>query len=131
MNNRRPVFLKYFIYCALMSWAQHSSAAMKCQDLEPFTDQTHLESFKVIMPAKIITRKNWNSWQVIGTHLSVDQCLKNLKQDLIEIRGDRYWFFRSDSEKCDGGNTFGVIYTTDLKSSVVHIYDGQWTCVEQ
>jgi len=75
----------------------------------------------------VLTRENWNSIDVI-TAFGYEQCKDAVREELIEFEGKKYWSFRTVEDSCDGGNTYGVIYSYDLKTPIAHIYDGDMYC---
>lgn len=77
----------------------------------------------------VLTRENWNSIDVI-VEFDYNQCLNGITQELILIDGVEYYQFRSVEDSCDGENTYGAIYSKDLKTPIAHIYDGDIYCQE-
>ncbi len=75
---------------------------------------------KVIREGKVLTRDNWKTIDVVLS-FNHDECLEHITQELIEVKGERFWRFLSNDDSCDGGNTYGSIYSEDLKTPVVHV----------
>ncbi len=76
----------------------------------------------------VLTEKNWNDFDVI-THMDQSRCLNSIVQEMIRVRGKTYWRLWSNwDDGCDGGNTYGVIYSSDLQTPIAHIYDGDVYC---
>ncbi len=77
----------------------------------------------------VLTKEVWKSIDVIAS-FPFKECHEAIKQSLIKVDGQNYWVFRSTEDHCDGGNTYGSIYSEDLKTPIAHIYDSDVYCEE-
>ena len=75
----------------------------------------------------VITKDNWKTIDVL-VELDYDDCDGLIAQHLLSADGQSLWQFTSTDDPCDGGNTYGSIYTEDLTTPVAHIYDGDIYC---
>jgi len=114
-----PVFSFLALSTALSCVA---SAAVTCQDIAKAGDKA-----EVVRKSTILTEANWKSFDVIA-QMDRRQCKDSISQELIRVKGELFWRFASDDDGCDGGNSFGSIYSYDLKTVVAHIYDSEVTC---
>ena len=96
-----------------------------CQQMVEGEDNEN--SFKVIKEVEVLTKDTWYQTDVVLS-FSFDECYESMKQELIEFNGVQYYRFRSIDDSCDGGNTYGSIYTLDLKTPIAHIYDYDLYC---
>lgn len=76
-----------------------------------------------------LTKEEWKSLDVISA-FPYNECRDAISRSLISVEGKNYWVFRSNEDHCDGGNTYGAIYSEDLKTPIAHIYDSDIYCEE-
>ncbi len=74
-----------------------------------------------------LTKEIWKQIDVVAS-FPYEQCKSAIRQSKIEVDGVNYIVFRSVEDECDGGNTYGSIYTADLKTPIAHIYDSDVYC---
>ncbi|PIP88932.1 MAG: hypothetical protein COW01_05085 [Bdellovibrionales bacterium CG12_big_fil_rev_8_21_14_0_65_38_15] len=77
----------------------------------------------------VLTKEVWKSIDVVAS-FPFKECHDAISQSLIKVDGQNYWVFRSTEDHCDGGNTYGSIYSEDLKTPIAHIYDSDIYCEE-
>lgn len=115
-------FITFILLMNVNTWAGQSV----CQQLSS-DDNNNSESFQVLGEVDVLTRKSWYKTDVILS-FSYDECLRAVRQELIEYKGVEYYRFRTMEDSCDGGNTYGAIYSKDLSTPIAHIYDGDLYC---
>tara|TARA_R110002049_G_scaffold63125_7_gene168132 strand:- start:566 stop:1144 length:579 start_codon:yes stop_codon:yes gene_type:complete len=76
-----------------------------------------------------LTKEIWKTIDVVAS-FPYERCKDAIRQSTIEVDGANYIVFRSVEDECDGGNTYGSIYTEDLKTPIAHIYDSDIYCEE-
>lgn len=115
--------MKTFFTLLLMTLTlnAHSSACKAFQEGE-FDYSNH-------SAGDVLTKEVWKSIDVIAS-FPYKECHGAISQSLIEVEGQKYWVFRSREDHCDGGNTYGSIYSEDLKTPIAHIYDSDVYCEE-
>lgn len=116
--------MKAFIFIFSLLIVSVSYGAVTCQDLQ----NEDLES-KLVGEGNVLTKENWKNIDVI-VGFNRQECLDIVAQQLIEVNGERFWQFNTTDDSCDGGNTYGSIYSEDLKIPIAHIYDGDIVCQE-
>lgn len=114
-------FITLFLLLNLNTWAGESV----CQQLA--SDRDSDEGLKVLGSVDVLSRDTWYKTDVILS-FSYDECLSAVKQELVEYKGVEYYRFRTVEDHCDGGNTYGAIYTKDLSTPIAHIYDSDLYC---
>lgn len=82
---------------------------------------------RLVESKEILNRKLWKQIDVLASFPYGD-CKGYVDQDLFEIDGVKYWRFATREDACDGGNTYGAIYSEDLKTPIAHIYDSDIQC---
>ena len=97
-----------------------------CQSI---VNQTEEDTLNVLASVDVLTREQWYKTDVI-LNFSYDECKEHVAQELIEVNGVQYYRFRTTEDSCDGGNTYGSIYSQDLSTPVAHIYDYDTYCRE-
>lgn len=108
----------------LISLSNHATEEV-CQQM---LDQENDENiFKVIKKVEVLTKETWYQTDVV-LNFPFESCYDSVAQELIEFNGVQYYRFRSTDDSCDGGNTYGSIYTLDLKTPIAHIYDYDMYC---
>jgi len=117
--------MKYLLLTLFLLTTQSIFANVTCAELR---DAKH--HVKIIKEAKILTKENWKNFDVIAD-MNYEQCKDYMTQQLIEVNGKKFWELKSNEDYCDGGNTYGVVYTEDLKTPVAHIYDYDMYCQEE
>jgi hypothetical protein len=60
--------------------------------------------------------------------LNVGCTMKHITQTWVGVGGSKFLVATSNDDKCDGGNSYGVILAEDLSTVVAHVYDGDITC---
>lgn len=86
-------------------------------------------SGKTLREGNVLTKENWETIDVVFA-FDRERCQGALSQELFEVEGKLYWKFRTIKDYCDGGNTYGAVYSYDLKTPHTHIYDGDYYCQE-
>jgi hypothetical protein len=105
-----------------LSLSPLAMAQVSCTD---FKNETYPEH--ILSTAKILTKSNWKSFDVIA-NFRFNECADGVAQEQIEVNGEKFWSFKTNDDACDGGNTYGAIYSSDLKTPIAHIYDGSVMC---
>lgn len=114
--------MKYLMSLLLLMVTASSYAETTCQDFK--NEEAVIE---VIQEKKILNKENWKDIDVIS-NFDKEQCKDSILQELIKVNGEYFWRFQTNEDSCDGGNTYGSIYTSDLKKPIVHIYDSEVVC---
>lgn len=112
--------MRIFVFAIIFTSTFVGHASLQCQDFEK-------DNIEVIRSGGVLNLENWKSIDVI-LNFDPHECLKSTKQELIKVGNKEFWRFRSTDDDCDGGNTYGSIYSKDLKTAVAHIYDGDVYC---
>lgn len=112
--------MKSFLALTLLSLSLASFANLKCEDIAEIETES-MGSFN------ILNKDNWKSIDVIS-NMDYESCKNAISQTLFKFEGELYWKFASYEDECDGGNTYGVIYSYDLKTPIAHIYDSDTYC---
>jgi hypothetical protein len=117
----------------MLSFAVSANQSV-CQQM--LTSENNDNNLKVIEEVEVLTKETWYQTDVV-LNFSYEDCYSAVKQELIEFNGIKYYRFRSIDDSCDGGNTYGAIYSLDLKTPIAHIYDydlyceDNWSAVER
>lgn len=114
-------FIAFILLLNLNSYAGESV----CQQLA--SDRDDEESFRVLGSVDVLSRESWYKTDVILS-FPYNECHSAVKQELIEYKGVEYYRFRTVEDHCDGGNTYGAIYSKDLSTPIAHIYDSDLYC---
>jgi len=51
-----------------------------------------------------------------------------VKKELLKIDDKFYWRVKTKDDSCDGGNTYGSVFSYNFKEVVAHIYDSEYIC---
>lgn len=105
----------------LLTISSIAQAAVTCEDLQRESD------LQVLGEGDVLTKENWKTIDVV-LDFSYHDCREQISQELIQVGDERLWRFRSTDDSCDGGNTYGSIYSYDLKTPIAHIYDSDIYC---
>lgn len=111
------------IFSLVVTFAAHGSSL--CEQLQRH-DQSN-SKLKVLKNVDILNQDNWYNIDVV-LGLQYKRCKNSIKQELISFKGQKLYRFRSVEDSCDGGNTYGSIYSLDLKTPIAHIYDYDTYC---
>ncbi len=112
-----------FIYAIFIgALSINAISAVNCEDLSDVQSDYGISGSE-----SILTKENWSKVDVILNY-SFDKCLKHVGQSLISVNGEKFWMFTTNYDDCDGGNTYGSIYSHDLSTPIAHIYDGDIYC---
>ena len=103
------------------------SANAEVDFCKSFPDDIGGKPYKVLRKGNVLTEENWDKIDVISD-FDYDDCKDAVAQDLTKVNGKFYWVFYTNEDRCDGGNSFGSIYTYNLKTPVAHIYDSFVYC---
>lgn len=95
--------------------------------LEIAKGNAHYSNLKVVKEERILNKEAWYSLDVVS-HFNYRDCIHYMAQKVVKIGWRGYRLFYSTSDSCDGGNTYGAVYTMDLKTPLIHIYDGDMYC---
>jgi hypothetical protein len=98
-------------------------AAVTCKDFQD--ENTKVQVIK--KKGNVLTKENWKTIDVILS-FNYNDCAASTSQTLIKVKNELFWRFESTDDSCDGGNTYGSIYTEDLKTPIAHIYDSGIYC---
>ncbi len=119
--------MKHLLFLTLISMFSFSAlAGIGCKDIEQRYGYWGLREME-IAKGSVLTVDNWKNFDVVASFES-RQCVEYISQSLLQIEGELFWMFYSTNDICDGGNTYGSIYTFDLSEVVAHIYDQDIGC---
>lgn len=88
-----------------------------------------IDEFKVLGPGFALQSMDWQKVDVLLV-FDNPRCKATVKEEIIEVEGKPYRLLRTADDSCDGGNTYGAIYTNDMETPVAHIYDYTVYCEE-
>jgi hypothetical protein len=115
--------MKNFLITVLyLSLSPLAIAQISCSDLK-----NEIYPQKVLSNENFLTKKNWKNFDVIA-NFRFSECSDGVMQEIIEVNGEKIWSFKTNDDACDGGNTYGAIYASDLITPIAHIYDGDIIC---
>ncbi|MBD67094.1 MAG: hypothetical protein CME62_17970 [Halobacteriovoraceae bacterium] len=115
--------MKFLFVLPLFITAQLSHAAVTCEEFVSEESQVS----EVQTGQGPLTRENWKTIDVVAK-FDVNECFDAISQTLLKVNDKLVWSFRSTEDNCDGGNTYGSVYSYDLKTPIAHIYDGDIYC---
>ena len=101
-----------------------ANANTQCQEILKFEDE-----IVRVSDDNRISKENWKQWNVI-VDFPRDRCHDSLSQEIISVNGKKYWRYQTAWDRCDGGNSYGAIYSIDGKTPIAHIYDSDVYCSE-
>lgn len=105
--------------------ASGAQAEVTCKDLQ--AESVEMEELR---EGSYLNRATWKKIDVISG-FDYGQCKDGVTQTLVRVNGEYLWKFASTEDSCDGGNTYGSIYSYDLKTPIAHIYDGDIVCEDK
>ena len=111
---------------ALVATIALASSAWASEDLCKTIQKSEGE-YQVLRKGNVLNKSNWYNFDVL-VGFDVTECLGTVSQTLIKVDGQYLWDFHTTDDSCDGGNTYGVIYSYDLKTPIAHVYDGDLYC---
>lgn len=94
---------------------------------EQMVSEENENNIVVLGEVNVLTKEAWYKTDVV-LNFSYEECFEAVTQELIEFNGVKYYRFRTTEDHCDGGNTYGSIYSYDLKTPIAHIYDTDTYC---
>lgn len=75
-----------------------------------------------------LTEIDWNEIHVF-TAFKYDSCHNHLTHEVFFFESKEYVMITTNNDYCDGGNSYGAIFTSDAKKTpIAHIYDSDMYC---
>lgn len=101
-------------------------ASVTCEDIKNYVEANSKSASSL---KAVLTKEQWKGLDVLVEY-DYEACHDAFSQDYITVKGESLTVFKSFEDRCDGGNTYGAIFTDDLKTAIAHIYDGDIYCEE-
>jgi len=114
---------KSFVLVSIFLISSFSFASNLCEYFQNDGTYTTLRS------GSVLTKENWKSVDVLAD-MDYSRCADAVTQTVIQVENKQYWMFKTHKDACDGGNSYGAIYSYDLKTPIAHIYDSEIVCQE-